>query len=91
MSGTLHLVELSSNHMRWLRMVAGFPLTYDLPACDAKLGAEITLIFGVARIVFEEEEKLQLVLKVFGGCFDKAWFGCFLRGSLLEHVCLPRL
>ena len=37
-------------------MVAGFPLTYDLPACDAKLGAEITLIFGVARIVFEEEE-----------------------------------
>ena len=68
-------MELPSNHMRWLRMVAGFLLTEELQACDAKLGIEIRLIFRVTRIIFEEDEQLKLVLEVFGGGFEIAWFG----------------
>jgi hypothetical protein len=42
--------------MSWLHMFVVFRLTDDLPACDAKFGVEITLSFGLARIVFEEKE-----------------------------------
>lgn len=56
--GTFHLVEFTSNLMSWLQMHASLRLTDDLPACNAKFGVEITLPFGLARIVFKEDEQI---------------------------------